>query len=68
MSTLLKNIRWSEVRCKICKPDLYNLKTRKKLKTNIIVRTELSMNENNKRPQTKTRLNTLDVSKICYII
>ena len=68
MSTLLKNIRWSEVRCKICKPDLYNLKTRKKLKTNIIVRTELSMNENTKRPQTKTRLNTLDVSKICYII
>ena len=30
----------------IFRPDLSNVKTRKKLKTQVIVRTELSMNEN----------------------
>ena len=52
----------------ICRPNLYNLKTRKKLKTYITVRTEHSMNENNKRPQSETMLNSLDMSEICCII
>ena len=33
-------------------PDLYSLKTRKKIKMCIIVRIELSINENTKRDQT----------------
>ena len=32
--------------------ELYNLKTRKKLKTYIIVRIEVSINNNTKKPQT----------------
>ena len=38
--------------CIICRLDLYNLKTRKKLKVYIIVRIELSINENTKSPKT----------------
>ena len=29
ISTLPKNLRWSELRCTTCRPDLYNLKTKK---------------------------------------
>ena len=46
ISTLPKNLRWSELRSIICKPDLYNLKTRKNLKTYLIVRIELALIEN----------------------
>ena len=56
------------MRCIICRPDLYNLKTKNNLKTYIIVRTELSMNENTERSQAETVLNTLDMSEICCII
>ena len=35
---------------------MYNLKTRKKLKIYVIVRTEPSINENTHRPETKTML------------
>ena len=52
------------MRCIIYRPDLYNLKTRKKLKKYIIVRIELSINENTERPQTETMLITLDMSEI----
>ena len=34
------------MKCIIFRPDLRNVKTRKKLKMQVIVRTELSMNEN----------------------
>ena len=43
ISTLPKNLRSSELRCIICRQNLYNLKTRKKLKKYLIVRTELSL-------------------------
>ena len=43
ISTLPKNLRWSELGCITCRPDLYNLKTSKKLKTYLIVRIELSL-------------------------
>ena len=43
------------MRCIICTPDLYNLKTRKKLKICVIVRIELSINENTQRPEKKTK-------------
>ena len=48
ISTLSKNLRWSELRCITCRPDLYNLKTRKSLCTKmyLIVRIELSLNKN----------------------
>ena len=39
VSTLPKNIKWSELRCMTCRPDL-------KVKTYLIVRNELSLNEN----------------------
>ena len=48
----------------ICTPDLYNLKTKKKLKMYIIVRIELSINEKTQSPETKTMLNLLDISEI----
>ena len=35
ISTLLKNMRWSKMRYVICRPGLYNLKSRKSLKTYI---------------------------------
>ena len=41
-----KNLRWSELRCITCRPALYNLKMRKKLKTYLIVRIELPVIEN----------------------
>ena len=55
---------------------IYNLQARlAKLKDQkkannvfIIVRTEISVNEDTKRPQTKTMLNLLDMSRICCII
>ena len=53
------------MRCTIYTPDLYNLKTRKKLKMYIIVRTKISTDESTKRPQTETILN---FSEISYII
>ena len=43
MSTLLKNLKWSKLGCIICRPELYNLKTRKKVKTYLIVRIGLSL-------------------------
>ena len=55
ISTLLKNIRWFKMICISCRLDLYNLsnlKTRKRIKTHLIVRIELSINESTKRPQT----------------
>ena len=48
--------------------NLHNLKTRKKLKTYIKIRTETSKNENPKSLQRKTMLNPLDTSEICCII
>ena len=39
------------MRCIICTPDLYNLK----LKICVIVRIELSINENTQRPEKKTK-------------
>ena len=52
------------MKCIICRQNLYNLKT---IKKPVIVRTELSMNELTKRPQTETKLNPLDMSEICCI-
>ena len=43
--TLRKNPRWYELRYITCRPELYNFKTRKKLKTYLIVRIKLSLNE-----------------------
>ena len=45
-------IRRFEMRCIIFRLDLYNLKTRNKLEVYIIVRIELSINENTERPET----------------
>ena len=61
----VQNIGWSQIRCIFCRPDLYNIKARKMLKTYIIVRNELSMNENTRSPQTKTMLNPPDMSELC---
>ena len=47
---------------------MYNLKTRKKIKTHIIVRIKLSVSENTKNPQAEVMLNLLDMSEICCII
>ena len=52
------------MKCRICRLDLYKLKTRQKLKIEQIVRTELSINENTERIQTETILNLLDISEI----
>ena len=49
--TLPKNLRWSEMRYIICRPELNYLKTRKNLKMYIIVRIGLSINENTKGTQ-----------------
>ena len=56
------------MKCRICRLDLYKLKTRQKLKMEQIVRTELSINENTERIQTETMLNLLDISEIFWII
>ena len=56
------------MKCRICRLDLYKLKTRQKLKVEQIVRTELSINENTERIQTETMLNLLDISEIFWII
>ena len=56
------------MKCRICRLDLYKLKTRQKLKIEQIVRTELSINENTERIQTETILNLLDISEIFWII
>ena len=56
------------MRCIICTLDLYNLKTREKLKIYVIVRTEPSINENTHGPETKTMLNLLDISEITHTI
>ena len=56
------------MRCIICRPEMQNLKTRKKLKTYLVDRTELSINENTKRPQTETMFNLLGMSEICCIV
>ena len=56
------------MKCRICRLDLYKLKTRQKLKIEQIVRTELSINENTERIQTETMLNLLDISEIFWII
>ena len=47
---------------------MYSLKTIKKLKIYIIVRTELSINEKTQKPETKTMLNLLDISEITRTI
>ena len=39
----------------VCIPDLYNLKTRKKLKIYVIVRIKFSINENTQRPEKKKK-------------
>ena len=44
ISILAKNLRWSEKKCILCRPDMYNLKTRKKIRTSLIVRNKLSLN------------------------
>ena len=51
----------------ICRPDFYNLKTRKKLSTYAIVRFELSMNKNTKRPQAETMLSHMDIAEYIFI-
>ena len=56
------------MRCIICTLGLYNLKTRKKLNIYVIVRTELSINENTERTEKKTKLNLLHVSEITRTI
>ena len=56
------------MKCRICRLDLYKLKTRQKLKIEQIVRTELSINENTERIQAETMLNLLDISEIFWII
>ena len=56
------------MRCIIYTLDLYNLKTRKKLKIYVIVRIELSVNENTQRSEIKTMLNLLDISEITCTI
>ena len=56
------------MKCRICRLDLYKLKTRQKLKIEQIVRTELSINENTERIQIETMLNLLDISEIFWII
>ena len=56
------------MRCIIHKLDLHNLETRIKLKIYMIVRNELSINENIKRPETKIMLNLLDISEITRTI
>ena len=55
----------------VCIPDLYNLKTRKKLKIYVIVRIKFSINENTQRPEKKTKnlknfkkFNLLHISEI----
>ena len=50
------------MRCIICRPNLYNSKTKKKLKMYIVVRIELSIDENGKKSQTEAMLNLLDMS------
>ena len=53
LSTLNSNNIWrSKMRYITCRPDLFNLKKRKNLISYIIVRIELSINENTKIPQT----------------
>ena len=44
--TLSKNLRWSELRCITYRSDLYNLKTRRKLKKYLTGTIKLSLNEN----------------------
>ena len=52
ISTMFKNLGCSKVRCIIYRPDLQNLKTRKKKQhTYVIVRIELSVNENTNRSE-----------------
>ena len=51
MAALAKNLKWFKMRCTICRTEFYNLKSRKKLKEFIIVRVELFLNENTKKPQ-----------------
>ena len=54
------------MRCIINRLDMYNLKTRKNLKIYIIVRIEVSINENTQRYE--TMLNLLDISEITRTI
>ena len=56
------------MRCIIYTLDLYNLKTRKKLKIYVIVRIELSVNENTQRSEIKTMVNLLDIPEITCTI
>ena len=51
------------MRCITCRTGVYNIKTKKTLKMYVIVRTELSMNENTKKPQTEAMLNPLGMSE-----
>ena len=52
LPTLPNNIWRSKMRYITCRPDLFNLKTRKDLISYTIVIIELSINENTKIPQT----------------
>ena len=56
------------MRCIICRLDLYNLKTRKKLKIYITVRIELFINENTQRLETKTMVDLLDIFEVTRTI
>ena len=56
------------MRCIVCRPDVYNLKTRKKLRTYIIGRAKLSLNENTTSPETEAMLDPMDMSEICCLI
>ena len=66
INTPLKwDVKWSQMRCIIWRPDLYSLNTKKKLKTYIIVKIEPSMNKSTKKPKTEVMLNLLEMSEIC---
>ena len=54
--------------CIVCRLDLNNLKTRKKLKIYIIIRIEISINGKTERPETKTMFDLLDRNEITRTI
>ena len=54
--------------CINCRLNLYNVKTRKKLKIYIIVRIKLSINENTQKPEKKTVPNLLGISEKTHTI
>ena len=58
----------SKMLCIIHRPDMYNLKTRKKSEIVQIAQIELSINSNTTSLKYKLMLKLLNISKICYMI